>query len=114
MKLKNILKGTKYYCIEPSVLGREITSIETDHRKVKKGDLFIALRGERFDGNDYVVDAVERGASVVVSDQIHYLQQAVRVEDARSAYAIISKHLYDDVCDKLKIIAITQTPFPIY
>ena len=40
----------------------------TDSRKVAPGGLFVALRGARFDGNDFVDDAVARGAEVVVCD----------------------------------------------
>ncbi|HEU4746963.1 MAG TPA: UDP-N-acetylmuramoyl-tripeptide--D-alanyl-D-alanine ligase, partial [Gemmatimonadaceae bacterium] len=43
-----------------------ITSITTDTRKIAKGDLFVALIGERFDGHDYVETAVSGGASALV------------------------------------------------
>ena len=44
----------------------EIASITTDTRKIGKGDLFIALIGERFDGHDYVEAAVRDGASALI------------------------------------------------
>ena len=40
--------------------------ITTDTRKISKGNVFVALRGERFDGHDYLADAVRDGASAVV------------------------------------------------
>ena len=43
-----------------------ITSITTDTRKIAKGDLFVALIGERFDGHDYVETAVNAGAAGLV------------------------------------------------
>ena len=43
-----------------------ITSITTDTRKTGKGDLFVALIGERFDGHDYVETAVRSGASALI------------------------------------------------
>jgi len=44
----------------------QITSITTDTRKIGKGDLFLALRGEKYDGHDYIADAVAAGASALV------------------------------------------------
>lgn len=43
-----------------------ISSISTDSRSLKKGELFIALEGERFDGHDFIHDAVLRGAAGIV------------------------------------------------
>ena len=42
--------------------GINISSVSTDSRKINKGDLFIALSGENFDGNDYADMAYEKGA----------------------------------------------------
>lgn len=109
MKIKKLLKGIKYRPIEPCSLDKEISGIATDHRKVKKGDVFIAIKGENFDGNDYVDEAIKNGASVVLTEALHYSQKCIRVENARQAYAIASKHFYDDACDKLKIVAVTGT-----
>ena len=47
----------------------EITGITTDSRTVAKGQLFVALVGENFDGHDYVQSAITQGASAVVVSQ---------------------------------------------
>ncbi len=44
----------------------EFSGITTDTRKIGKGNVFVALRGERFDGHDYLRDAVRDGASALV------------------------------------------------
>ncbi len=44
----------------------EVSGITTDTRKIGKGDVFVALRGERFDGHDYLRDAVRDGAAALV------------------------------------------------
>ncbi|MEO8911000.1 MAG: UDP-N-acetylmuramoyl-tripeptide--D-alanyl-D-alanine ligase [Gemmatimonadaceae bacterium] len=44
----------------------QVHSITTDTRKIGKGDVFLALKGERFDGHDYLRDAVRDGASAVI------------------------------------------------
>lgn len=43
-------------------------SISTDSRSIKKGDIFFALKGNNFDGNNFVFQAIEQGASLVVCD----------------------------------------------
>ena len=45
-----------------------IKNISTDSRSLKKDSLFIALRGINFNGNDYVEDALEKGAVIVITD----------------------------------------------
>jgi UDP-N-acetylmuramoyl-tripeptide--D-alanyl-D-alanine ligase len=44
----------------------ELSGITTDTRKIGKGNVFVALQGERFDGHDYLRDAVRDGASALV------------------------------------------------
>ena len=43
-----------------------VASITTDTRKIGKGDVFVALKGERFDGHDYLADAVRDGAIALI------------------------------------------------
>jgi UDP-N-acetylmuramoyl-tripeptide--D-alanyl-D-alanine ligase len=43
--------------------------ISTDSRKIKKGDLFIPLRGPNFDGRDFILDALKKGAAGAVSSK---------------------------------------------
>ena len=42
-----------------------IARVCTDARKTEPGDLFVGLRGERFDGTDFAADAAARGACVI-------------------------------------------------
>ena len=55
---------------EKSVLSEDqvFEAVSTDSRSLKAGDLFFALRGDNFDGHDFVVDAVNAGACAVVVD----------------------------------------------
>ena len=43
-----------------------IDSVSTDSRKLKKGSLFVALKGDNFDGHDYVNEALASGASAAM------------------------------------------------
>ncbi|MBQ7595761.1 MAG: UDP-N-acetylmuramoyl-tripeptide--D-alanyl-D-alanine ligase [Clostridia bacterium] len=44
-----------------------ISGVSIDSRKVKKGEMYIAIAGERFDGHDFINSAVENGAAAVMS-----------------------------------------------
>ncbi|HEY3114399.1 MAG TPA: UDP-N-acetylmuramoyl-tripeptide--D-alanyl-D-alanine ligase [Gemmatimonadaceae bacterium] len=48
----------------------QVSGITTDTRKIQKGNVFVALRGERFDGHDYLRDAVRDGASALVVSRV--------------------------------------------
>lgn len=48
----------------------QVSNISTDTRAINPGDLYIALRGERFDGHEFVVEAIGKGAGAVVVDAI--------------------------------------------
>ncbi|MDR1276796.1 MAG: UDP-N-acetylmuramoyl-tripeptide--D-alanyl-D-alanine ligase [Candidatus Accumulibacter sp.] len=73
---------------------RSFSGVSTDTRTLGAGELFVALRGERFDGNDYVGTAEERGAAaaLVASDAVRKLSAPggmnlplIAVDDTRDA-----------------------------
>jgi UDP-N-acetylmuramoyl-tripeptide--D-alanyl-D-alanine ligase len=47
----------------------QFSSIETDTRKVKQGDMFFALKGPNFNGNQFAKEALAKGAAYVVVDE---------------------------------------------
>ncbi|MFZ5596337.1 MAG: UDP-N-acetylmuramoyl-tripeptide--D-alanyl-D-alanine ligase [Bacillota bacterium] len=69
--------------------GTGFCSVCTDSRAVKPGDLFFALRGERFDGHEFAVRALESGAAGVVLerpvDGVPAGSAVIRVEDTTRA-----------------------------
>ncbi|MFM6925455.1 MAG: UDP-N-acetylmuramoyl-tripeptide--D-alanyl-D-alanine ligase [Ferruginibacter sp.] len=48
----------------------QFPSIQTDTRKVKKGDIFFALKGPHFNGNRFAEEALAKGAAYVVADEL--------------------------------------------
>ena len=71
------------------------SGVSSDSRKAAAGDLFVALRGERFDGNDYVEEALRRGAVAALVARLvpgaSPLSQVV-VEDTRIALGRLAAH----------------------
>jgi UDP-N-acetylmuramoyl-tripeptide--D-alanyl-D-alanine ligase len=70
-----------------------LTGFSTDSRAVKPGDLFVALRGERFDAHDFIADvqAVGAAAIVVAHDCPHAAGTLIRVADTRIALGDIAR-----------------------
>ncbi|RKR02499.1 UDP-N-acetylmuramoyl-tripeptide--D-alanyl-D-alanine ligase [Kushneria sinocarnis] len=69
-----------------------VQRLTTDTRQLERGDLFLALRGERFDGHEFLQTAFERGAVAAIVDQrderVSDLQQLV-VPDTRLALGVL-------------------------
>ena len=55
MLLKKLIKN-----LNPETGALKIKGICFDSRKVKKGDLFVAINGEKYNGNDYIAEAISR------------------------------------------------------
>ena len=70
----------------------ELTAVSTDTRTVRRGDLFVALKGEKYDAHDFVADAIASGAAAVVverwSEKIR--PPALLVPDTRKALGWIA------------------------
>jgi UDP-N-acetylmuramoyl-tripeptide--D-alanyl-D-alanine ligase len=65
----------------------EVLRVSTDSRSIRPGDLFIALRGDKFDGGAFAEQALQQGAVGVVLDrsQAPEISLAIRVDDTRLA-----------------------------
>jgi UDP-N-acetylmuramoyl-tripeptide--D-alanyl-D-alanine ligase len=85
------------------------TGITTDTRRLQPGHLFLALRGEKFDGHDFAGVAVEKGAIAVIADrraapQLNGVPQ-LQVEDTLLAYQQIARWWRDQF--DIPVIAVT-------
>jgi UDP-N-acetylmuramoyl-L-alanyl-D-glutamate--2,6-diaminopimelate ligase len=92
----------------------EIQEIAYDSRKVKPGTLFVAIRGEKTDGNNFVSDAVARGAIAVASEQAIAVTLPaefpwIQVSDARKTLAITAANYFGRPAEVLKLIGVTGT-----
>lgn len=59
----------------------EITTIATDTRSLEPGSLFVALRGDRFDGHDYLEAAMEAGAAALLVEEPATIEPRIEVSD---------------------------------
>jgi UDP-N-acetylmuramoyl-L-alanyl-D-glutamate--2,6-diaminopimelate ligase len=92
-------------------LDREVESIAYDSRRVQGNTLFVAIHGEKSDGHQFVDQAIEQGASVIVAEREISSPRAtcLVVEDSRSALADLSAAFYGMPARKLKMAAVTGT-----
>lgn len=111
LNLQEIVEATKGDLLKEAYV-KEIKSVSTDTRKIEEGTMFIALKGENFNGNDYVLDAFNKGAKVAIVDEVkcdlNKLDENValiKVCDTRKALMNLAKFYREKL--GLKVIFIT-------
>ena len=92
---------------------KEFSAIVTDTRKISEGVLFVALKGERFNGEDFAAEALVKGAAgVVVSEACDEKQlekcagTVLQVKDTLAAYQLMAK-AWRDKFPQIPVVAIT-------
>ncbi len=87
-----------------------IRGLAYDSRQVEPGYLFAAIRGTRSDGNDFVDQALERGAVAVLSSATARRGVAwVRVKDDRQGLALLARNYYGRPDERMTMIGVTGT-----
>lgn len=86
-----------------------VTGFAIDHRKVAPGTIFGAFPGTRFNGEDFIADAVKAGAVAVVARPGAKVEGAVHVadEEPRRAFAALAAHFFQPVPET--VVAVTGT-----
>ena len=106
MLLKNLINN-----LDPKIAYERVKGISSDSRKVKKGDLFISIKGNKLDGNSFIKDAISRGAKAVVYSETIKKKYPniilIKVTDSRSELAEISSKFYQK--KPKNIVAVTGT-----
>ncbi|MBE7030593.1 MAG: UDP-N-acetylmuramoyl-L-alanyl-D-glutamate--2,6-diaminopimelate ligase [Ruminococcaceae bacterium] len=89
----------------------EISGINYNSRKIRPGDVFVAVRGLRADGHDYIQSAIEAGAAAIVGEQETpgLSVPQVLVKDTRYALAMLAAAFYGYPGKKLRVIGVTGT-----
>jgi len=88
-----------------------IRAIQYDSHQVQSGDLFVAIRGLQKDGHDFIPQALQNGATVVVAerDGDYHPQLKILAEDSRLALAQLANNYYDHPSSKLSVAGVTGT-----
>lgn len=104
INLNFFILGLGLPCIEDAPM---IQRIVTDSRLVQAGDLFVPLRGERFDGHDFLEQAWSQGAVAVLTERSSPVprRSEILVKDTQEALLQLA-HLWREHCQAV-VIAVT-------
>ena len=107
--LKNLIENIEISNLPKSQI--KISDITNDSRKVKPGSAFIAISGYNKNGKNYINEAVDKGASVVITDHTDEKIKIpiLKVKNIRKAMSKISANYYDNPSKKMYVIGITGT-----
>src|SRR5881392_3145195 len=110
MQLKTLLSATPVRQVFGSV-DRPVENIAYDSRRVQRHTMFVALRGEKTDGHQFIGHAIDKGASVIVAEREHKDPRVtcLVVENTRAVLADFSASFYGHPARKLKLAAVTGT-----
>jgi len=110
--LSDIIEGLAFTELQGSA-DMEISAVVFDSRKVIPGSLFVAVKGTRADGHDYILQAIKDGAVTIICEILpsHVTGEVdfLMVADSSVALGIVSANFYDNPSSKLKLIGITGT-----
>ena len=108
MKLKQLLTAIKYRAEQvPDV---DITDLVYDSRKAVPGCAFVCLRGANADGHKYAKMAAEKGAAVIIAEEIVEAPVPVILTDnTRLALAYLSAEFFGHPAEQMHVIGITGT-----
>ncbi|MGU9062363.1 UDP-N-acetylmuramoyl-tripeptide--D-alanyl-D-alanine ligase [Clostridium perfringens] len=111
LNLQEIVKATKGALLKEADV-KEIKAVSTDTRKIEEGTMFIALKGENFNGNNYVLEAFNKGAKIAIVDEVkcdlNELKEDValiKVENTGRALMDLAKFYREKL--GLKVVGIT-------
>lgn len=109
MKIEKLLDGVEIIkvCVDKET---HICDIVSDSRNVGLGSVFVAIYGEKRDGNDYICNAMEHGAALIVSEKdLAPNIPHIKVKNARQSLAVMCSNYYGNPTKDMKVIAVTGT-----
>lgn len=114
MILKNLLNihGKLDWRAQSSTL--DVKDLQFDSRKIKKGSVYVAIRGTSGDGHSFIESAIQNGAvALVVEDgsrvPASYRGAVIEVLDSRLSLQVLSQRLYESPGEQMTAIAVTGT-----
>ncbi len=112
MKLKTLLKSIAMPIDVRGNKDIEITGMTSHSQAAAPGYLFVAKRGEKYDGNQYASDVMLAGAYAILSDMynpsLKNITQVI-VTDVLQAEALLASQLYGHAADSLYMVGVTGT-----
>ena len=83
---------------------------ETDSRLISENDIFICIKGYKFDGHNFAQSAVKNGAKLLICEQKQAIAiPQIIVKNSRKSAAVLAKYFFGNPSSKFKLIGITGT-----
>lgn len=110
MDLRQLIKGVYAVSLRADE-SLEIGGLAYDSRRVRSGDLFVAIKGYKSDGHDYIPEAVKNGAIAVLckKEPDDASIPHILTENPRKALAVLAANWYGHPAEGLKLIGVTGT-----
>ncbi len=109
-RLSQLLRACEFEAGADARSDPQILGVSTDTRRLRRGELFVALTGDNFDGHDFIPEAVARGAAAVIAEKGRLAATAIAVpliEVESTVHALGAIALYWRRQCKAKIVAVT-------
>ncbi|MDP8212679.1 MAG: UDP-N-acetylmuramoyl-L-alanyl-D-glutamate--2,6-diaminopimelate ligase [Candidatus Zapsychrus exili] len=115
MKLEQLLKGIHSEGIEDCFKSLDIQSLSCDSRTVEAGSFFVALKGQTSNGEDFIADAINNGASIVATENKEFKRDSydnvcfLIVDDIAKFLRDIVERFYVSKHSDVNVVGITGT-----
>ena len=112
MLLKELIKEIKNLDIRGST-NIKVNNVSKNSNEIKPGDLFVAIKGSKSDGHDFINDAIIKGAKCILCEKIIDVEDDnltfVITKCSKEAYSRVCSNFFDNPSNKLKLVGITGT-----
>ncbi len=112
MNIATLLRSVSYTCQKAICPTEEIVKITSRSYEVIPHSIFVALPGIHCHGNQYIPDAIQRGASYIITDYSYNKELPVpclTVKDSRLTLSYLCNTFYENPCGEMKVIGVTGT-----
>lgn len=89
-----------------------VNKISIHSKEVEENDVFVAVKGSMYNGQDYIQEAIQNGAKTIISEidmENDHSVNYIKVDDTRKFLAIIANRFYEDISSKVTLIGVTGT-----
>ena len=113
MKLTELLTGIEHAdMFDTAKLNTDVKRLISHSQEAQEGDLFVAIKGDHFDGHEFLNYVADKGVEVVIVEEPALVRSEImqiKVKDSRRALSILARNFYNDPSGDIRLIGITGT-----
>jgi len=112
MRIEEILKGIEVVKVYGET-GGTVSGIEFDSRNVTHGSLFVAVKGQKSDGHEFIESVIKSGAAAIICEIVPKSPDKkicwINVTDSAKALGVAASNFYGNPSSSLKLVGVTGT-----